>query len=129
MAGLPMLCVMIGGGVGALARYVLSTHIGRIPTSFPAATFTVNILGCFLLGVFIALMGPNLPAKSREMYLLIAVGFLGGFTTFSAFSFDLFVLMQRGLWGQLALYAGGSVLFSVLALVAGMWMAQRLAGA
>ena len=90
------------------------------------STMVVNVLGGFLLGAMIAFMVLVLPNKGRDLHLLLAVGLLGGFTTFSAFSLDALALWQRGQTGAAALYVLTTVLVSLVA-VAGGFMLGRSA--
>lgn len=117
-----LLYVACGGAVGAMLRYLGVNAISRFnPTEFPYGTMLVNILGSMLMGVWLAcvLTMPNV-AKAKDLHLLLAVGVLGGFTTFSAFSFDIFSLVQRGAYAELAFYITGSVGLSVCALLMGI---------
>jgi CrcB protein len=128
MIGLNLMYVACGGAVGAMARYGLSELVARLnQTGFPYGTLVVNVLGSLLMGVWIAIIATQMPARTKDLHLLLAVGFLGGFTTFSAFSMDAFTLMERGLHAQAFFYVFGSVLLSVLALVGGMWLVKALA--
>lgn len=114
--------VGIGGAVGSMARYAVMSLVGHFNnTSFPFGTMAVNVLGGFLLGVCVAVMVIALPAKSKDLHLLLAVGLMGGFTTFSAFSMDIYMLLERGLVTQAVAYILGSVILSVAAFLAGMW--------
>lgn len=117
------LYVFIGGGIGAVCRYFVTTMAGALLGSmFPWGTFTVNVLGSFLMGL---VMGSLLPlAKSLQLLpeslrLLLTVGFLGGFTTFSSFSMETMTLLRGDssllammnilgniVWGLTAVYAG-----------------------
>ncbi len=126
---LSLMYVAIGGAVGSMCRYALMTAVGHYTklADFPYGTFAVNVLGGFLMGLWIAVMATLLPAKAKDLHLLVAVGLLGGFTTFSAFSMDTFLLFERGLLLQVLLYIVGSVVLSVLGLVAGMWCIRLLA--
>lgn len=129
MNALSLMYVAVGGALGAMCRYlvyVLFTRAGL--TTFPAGTMTVNIAGSFLLGLFIAVIAFTMPAKGRDLHLLIAVGALGGFTTFSAFAMDTYLLLERGLIAQSVFYVAGSVLLSVLGLFGGMWLGKALLG-
>lgn len=122
-----VLYVAIGGALGSVARYLMISFIGRIhPGAFPYGTLAVNILGGFLMGVLIAATAALLPVRGRDIHLLLAVGVLGGFTTFSTFSLDLYTLYIDRLWLQAAVYALGSMVLSVLALMAGMWFVHKL---
>lgn len=129
MNALTLMYVGVGGAVGAMARYVVSVLVAqKMASPFPWATFSVNIVGAFLMGVWIAAMASMMPSRAKDLHLLFAVGALGGFTTFSAFTMDLFILIQKGLLTQAALYAFGSVLMSLAALIAGMWAASLVHG-
>lgn len=121
--------VAVGGAVGAMLRYIAVGFVSRFnPTEFPYGTLLVNVLGSLLMGIWIAsvLVMPSV-ARAKDLHLLLAVGVLGGFTTFSAFSFDIFQLAERGLYSQAMLYIAGSVALSLCALVLGValvkWMA------
>ena len=126
---LNLMYVAVGGAVGAMARFTVSEYIARFnATGFPFGTFAVNVLGSLMLGAWIAVVATMAPSKVKDLHLLLAVGFLGGFTTFSAFSMDAFMLVERGLHGQAFFYVFGSVVLSVLALVGGMWLVKLAAG-
>ena len=115
-----LLSVALGGAVGAAARYLLGSHFGSsLGHGFPWPTFTVNVLGSFLLGVFVALSA-LVWSPSASLRAFIAVGVLGGFTTFSAFSLEVVLLAERGRLESAALYALASVAFTVGALLAGL---------
>lgn len=116
------LLVGLGGAVGSMARY----GVGRmVPiTGFPFATLIVNIVGSFLMGVLIAILSRITVEWSHEARLLLAVGVLGGFTTFSAFSLDAMTLIERGQWGLAIGYILASVLVSIGALAIGLWIAR-----
>lgn len=125
---LHLMYVAMGGAVGAMARFTLSELVAKInPTGFPYGTMIANISGSLLMGVWIAIVATLMPAKAKDLHLLLSVGFLGGFTTFSAFSMDAFMLIERGLHTQAFFYVFGSVVVSVLALIAGMWLIKGLA--
>ena len=118
-----LLAVTLGGAVGALGRYLLSTWAQGLGDNFPWGTLSVNLLGCFLMGVVVALLQRGtLPA---EVQALATVGVLGSFTTFSAFSLETVRLLQEGDWDRALAYVGVSVVIGLGAVVAGM----RLAGA
>jgi CrcB protein len=115
-----VLLAAAGGAIGAAARYlinVLTLHL--FGPAFPWGTLTVNVLGSFIMGLFIAL-GALRFDFSGEVRVLIATGILGGFTTFSAYSLDFVTLFERKDYGLAAIYLAGSVGLSILALFAGL---------
>jgi fluoride exporter len=123
-----ILLVAIGGGLGAALRHLANMGALRLfGPNFPYGTMAVNILGCFAMGVFIEVLARRY-GGSNELRLFVATGILGGFTTFSAFSLDFAVLMQRGALGLALFYALASVILSILALFIGLWLVRTLAG-
>jgi CrcB protein len=115
--------VGVGGGLGALARYYIAGAIQSAVTLFPWGIFVVNITGGFLMGLIVE--GSALKFNlSPELRSFLTVGILGGYTTFSTFSLDSALLLQRGEYLQAAGYIIGSVVLSILALVAGLWIVR-----
>jgi CrcB protein len=115
----PFLLVGAGGAIGAMARYGLASAVGRLwPMGFPLATLLINIIGSCAMGVFVGLMARFLPDWQEDARLFVAVGLLGGFTTFSSFSLDTIVLIERGA----LLQAGAYVLLSVVVCVIGLYL-------
>jgi CrcB protein len=113
------LLVGAGGAIGAMARFGFASLIGRLwPMGFPLATLLINIIGSAAMGIFIGLMARWLPAWQSEARLFFAVGILGGFTTFSTFSLDAIVLIERGDW----IAAGAYVLLSVVLCLIGLYL-------
>ena len=112
----PIFPVMLGGAIGAGARYLVATMLAS-KGGWPMGTLLVNLAGGLLMGVLAALVLKG--TVSEEMRLFAGVGILGGFTTFSAFSLEGFQMIERGQWGLAALYAGASVLGSIGALALG----------
>lgn len=124
---LSLMYVAFGGALGSMARYIAMSLIGKMHnTPFPYGTFAVNISGSFLMGIWIAVIALLLPDRQKDLHLLFAVGVLGGFTTFSTFSLDAFMLVEKGLFVQAATYIVGSVVLSMLALFAAMLLVQKL---
>jgi CrcB protein len=114
--------VAAGGAIGAVGRYLLATQVGHwFGTGFPWGTFAVNVIGCAIMGVLTELFALAW-SPSPELRALLTVGILGGFTTFSAFSLDTILLMERQVWAAALLYVLGSVLLSL----AGFFGAMRL---
>lgn len=113
--------LFIGSGsfLGGIARYLLSRSIqNTVITSFPLGTFWVNITGCFLIGLIYGLSDRGTPI-SNELRLFLAVGFCGGFTTFSTFSNENLALLRDGSFLYFSLYAGLSVFLGLLATFGG----------
>jgi CrcB protein len=118
------LLVMLGGGLGSLARYVAGTAISsRFAGLFPLGTMIVNITGSFLIGLLMTLLSERLPHPYWR--LLLVVGFLGGYTTFSSFEWETFSAVRSGgLWIGLANVVG-SVVLGYAAVWLGATMAAR----
>jgi CrcB protein len=123
------LLVATGGGIGAALRF----HMGRIvteltglETAFPWPTFTINVLGSFLMGILAGWFARH-SAGAETWRLLLGVGLLGGFTTFSAFSLEVVLLVERGMIALAASYAAGSVIAGALGLFAGLMLTRTLA--
>ena len=116
------LYVVLGGGLGSWLRYVSGVMIGRSlgPASqFPWATLSVNVLGSLAMGLLAGWLARH-GTGGENWRLLLGVGLLGGFTTFSAYSLELVLMIERGAILSAALYAGVSILAGVAALVAGL---------
>lgn len=118
--------IMIGGALGSAARFALSMWITEASqTTFPWGTFAVNVIGSFVIGVFGGLTGPDGPLLvSPEVRVFVAIGILGGFTTFSSFSLQTIMLLQDGQW----LWASGNVVLSVVLCLAATAAGIALAG-
>ncbi len=116
------LLVGAGGFLGALTRYFSSTVIVNTfgPEKFPLATFFVNVLGCFLIGLSIT-ASAKFGSFSSELRLLCVTGFLGSFTTFSAFGLETMFLFKRGEFALAAL----NVVLSVACGIAALWLGSK----
>jgi len=121
-----ILMAAAGGAFGSVARFVtVSLAASTFGLGFPFGTVIVNVLGSFLMGVLVELLAIR-AAPSDELRVLLGVGFLGGFTTFSAFSLDFTALAARKAYDLAVLYVVGSVLLSLLAIFAGMALVRAL---
>jgi len=121
-----LLFVALGGALGASCRYgigVAADHFGS--GQFPWGTFTVNVLGSFVLGILLSLMTFSW-SPSAEMRAFLVVGVLGGFTTFSAYSLEVVLLMERDRLQLAAVFMLGSVALSVAGLFAGMRLTRMI---
>ena len=120
-----VLLAAAGGAAGSAARYLLNIASGQLfGLGFPWGTIIVNIIGSFLMGLLIGL-GAYKFMVSNEMRVLIATGFLGGFTTFSAFSLDFALLFERKDYALAGLYLAGSVALSIAALFAALALVRE----
>lgn len=121
-----ILAVGLGGFLGTVARYVTVKSVDeKLNALFPYGTFAVNVLGSFLLGIIYtaALRKAGLTENWR---LFLGVGFCGGFTTFSAFAWENFSLIQQKFMGTSLAYALASLVAGLLALMAGVWIGRFL---
>ena len=115
-----------GGAIGAAARYGVNITTPKlIGHGFPWGTMIVNITGSFMMGLLIAVMALAW-TTSQEMRVFLTTGILGGFTTFSAFSLDFATLYERKEYGMAFGYASGSVVLSLLAVFAGLYLARAV---
>ena len=118
--------VAIGGAIGSVARYLVGIGAGKLfGTAFPWGTLIINIVGSFLIGVFVEAFALkwDLPQAAR---VFLTVGICGGFTTFSTFSLDCWLLIDRGEFGPATAYMIASVVLSVVALVGGLQVVRSL---
>ena len=120
-----LLSVAAGGAIGASLRFLAGVGIVRLfgQTGFPVAIISVNVVGSFLMGVFVVVA-----AQRGLTYLspFVMTGVLGGFTTFSAFSLEAVTLVERGALGHAGLYMALSVLLSVAGLMLGLWLMRMV---
>lgn len=115
-----LLIVGIGGGIGSIARLLSQRGVQRmIDLSFPLGTFLINVIGSFIIGVVYALSERG-NFLTPEIRLFLTVGFCGGFTTFSTFSYDNYNMISEKLWQYLVLNVGGSIFFGILAVYLGV---------
>lgn len=122
-----VLLVAIGGALGAAARYLAGLWIvARLGAGFPWGTFFVNVTGSFLIGIVLVLVERGtLPTEAR---LFLAVGILGGYTTFSSFSYETLQLLNGGNVGPVLLNAFGQLFIGLLAVYLGVIFARALGG-
>ncbi len=125
---LNIIIVGIGGFVGAIARYGVSSFFaGSSIGSFPTGTFLANILGCLLIGAAVGLIEGS-EIASENLRLLVITGLLGSFTTFSTFGLEVFSLLETGYWKMGVSYLGLSFLAGLLAVWSGRSIISTFAG-
>lgn len=121
---LNLIYVAFGGALGAVLRYLTGLGVVRLMgAGFPMGVIAVNIIGSFLMGVFVAMAANR---GLTHLSPLVMTGFLGGFTTFSAFSLEAVTLFERGQTGAAMAYVLISVIGSIAALVLGLWVARGM---
>ncbi len=119
--------IALGSGLGSIARFGVAHFLTpRINTGFPIATFLVNITGSFVLGCVVALAGERVNTLSAEWRYFLAIGFCGGFTTFSTLSLELFTMLQEGRFGEAFGYIAASVILGVMSIGAGLGLVYWL---
>jgi len=122
---LRLLLIAVFGAVGTLARYGLQGLVQiRMGSTFPFGTLLVNLTGCFLLGL-IGQITLNRMIVPPEWRVAIAVGFFGGYTTFSSFGWETAKMLESGEWLRATTYVASSVIFGLLLSVARIHLANR----
>ena len=117
-----ILFVGIGGFIGSVLRYLVSLLFARLDiANFPLATLSVNILGCFLIGLVLGLTERG-SFTAGEVRSFVVIGILGGFTTFSAFSYETIRLLQEGAFGP----AAGNIFLNVALGLGATWLGLLL---
>ena len=118
------LLVFFGGGLGSGLRYLVTITMNQYSKVLPFGTFTVNMLGCLLIGLILGYAQKENTLTSNQT-LLLATGFCGGFTTFSAFANENLELIKNGELFNLSVYTIGSVLIGILAVFIGFYLTNR----
>lgn len=120
------LWIAVGGAAGACSRYFLSTMIFQwLNKPFPYGTLSVNLLGSFAIGAAFIWLNEH-SWSGNQGRLLIMVGFLGAFTTFSSFSLESLALLQQARLAEFFIYIASSVVGCLIATAAGMWFTKQL---
>ena len=114
------LLVFLGGGLGSALRYLVASAMNQYSKVLPFGTFTVNMLGCLLIGMILGYAQKENTLTSNQI-LLLATGFCGGFTTFSAFANENLELIKNGEIFNFSVYTIGSVLIGILAVCIGYY--------
>ena len=119
-----LLLVFIGGGFGSVLRYVLGKWLNNSENGIPYGTFVANVLGSLLIGFILGYASKN-DALSQNSTLLLATGFCGGFTTFSTFALEIFILIERGNFLSASMYVFSSVALSLIGLFLGLYVMKN----
>jgi fluoride exporter len=121
---LNLLAIAVGGAIGSVARYLLSTFVLRVSgTLFPLGTFVVNVLGCFVFGAIAGATSQRLQVSST-VRLFLLTGILGGFTTFSTYAFESFALVRDGQFAWATINVAGQVIAGLIGLWGGYVIAS-----
>ncbi len=114
-----LLFVGVGGFIGSVFRYLIGLGFSRWPSLFPYGTLVVNVAGCFLIGIIYALADKG-SLSNTDWKLFLTAGLCGGFTTFSAFSYEAVTLIKQGNYLNVGFYVTASVALGVLATFLGI---------
>ncbi|WP_088341752.1 fluoride efflux transporter CrcB [Robiginitalea sediminis] len=118
-----LLLVILGGGIGSGLRYLIGQYLNPVFSNFYLGTFLVNILGCLLIGLLLGAAlrsGVSNPTQSA----LLVTGFCGGFTTFSTFGLEQFLLLRQGSFLPFLTYSLGSLAVGIAAVALGFWLTR-----
>nr|WP_299343609.1 fluoride efflux transporter CrcB [Allomuricauda sp.] len=118
-----VLLVFLGGGLGSILRYLVSRPLNSFLGNFYLGTFTVNIIGCLLIGFVIGISSKNNLLSSNST-LFLATGICGGFTTFSAFALEKHNFIKTGDFLPVLFYASSSIVVGILAVALGFWLSK-----
>ena len=118
-----LLLVFVGGGLGSALRYIIGKYLNSSIQGFPFGTLAVNILGSLLIGIILGLALKNNSLSSNQT-ILLATGFCGGFTTFSAFAYENHEFLKSGDFANFALYTIASIVIGVLAVFFGLFLTK-----
>jgi CrcB protein len=120
------IAIALGAIPGALCRYYLTVGLAKwLGENFPYGTMFVNLSGSFLMG-FIVTLALERALISPDLRLFLAVGFLGSYTTFSTYTLDNDLFLRSGNWGMGLFYSLGSLIFGVIGLELGSFLARKL---
>ena len=118
------LLVFLGGGLGSGLRYLVTITMNQYSKVLPFGTFTVNVLGCLLIGLILGYAQKENTLTSNQT-ILLATGFCGGFTTFSAFANENLELIKNGEIFNFSFYTIGSVLIGILSIFIGFYLTYK----
>lgn len=119
------IAISLGAIAGALTRYYLNLWLlQKLGTQFPYGIFFINVTGCLGMGFLATLATARIPWFGPELQILLTVGFLGSYTTFSTYGLDTVKLWQADRWASAGLYAIGSAVLGILGIQMGTWLAR-----
>lgn len=120
-----ILWISLFGVAGVLSRYGMGLSLAWVPSTLPVGTFAINVLGSFLAGM-LYVVGMEKSALPEDIRSAALIGFLGGFTTFSAYCLETLRLFEAQLLGQALFYFVASPLCGAIATIGGLWVARTL---
>lgn len=118
-----LLLVFVGGGFGSVLRFVMGKYLNSPASGFPYGTFAANMIGSLLIGIILGLAVKN-QSISQSQTLLLATGFCGGFTTFSAFAYENHMFLKMGDFTSFAVYTIASFVIGFLAVFLGIYLVK-----
>lgn len=118
-----LLLVFIGGGAGSVLRFLFGKFLNNPQTGIPFGTFAANVVGSLLIGFILGWASKN-ESISQHTLLLLATGFCGGFTTFSAFAYENHVFLKNGDLSIFVWYTLASLVIGFLAVFLGIWLVK-----
>ena len=122
----PYLLVALGGALGAMARFAIGEFFHeRVPTTWPYATFLINVSGCLVIAAFLGFSSARAGLNPAWRYLF-PIGFVGAYTTFSTYAYETQRLIERGAIGAAAVYLVASNLLGLAAVYLGLWLGRRI---
>lgn len=123
----PVLLVALGGALGALARFgVASALPRRYDGDFPVATLLINVTGCAIIGFFLAAVNGRWSALPTAWTYVVPIGFVGAYTTFSTYEYEMFRLWETGALARLGAYFVLSNAIGFASVIAGVWLGRRV---
>jgi CrcB protein len=123
------IAICLGAIAGALSRYYLNLwFVNNFGNSFPYGTLFINLTGCLIMGFFTTLFLEQIVNIAAEIKLLVAVGFLGSYTTFSTYGLDVYLLVKKADYSHALLYWLGSSILGILSVYLGATVAKSIGG-
>jgi len=119
----PLLLIFFGGGFGSVLRYIIGKWLNNTENTIPYGTFLVNVLGSLIIGIVLG-YAAKVSNTSNSYVFLLATGFCGGFTTFSAFAYENHLFLKNGDYFSFLIYALGSLILGLLAVFVGFYFSK-----